>query len=124
MDKKKILVVDDEEDFVRMVKLNLEDTGRYEVRTEIKGSLTLAAAKEFMPDLILLDILMLDMEGSEVASQLKQDEDTKEIPIVFLTAVVRKKEVEASSGIIGGYPFVAKPVSIEELIDIIEKNTY
>ncbi len=104
------------------MKLNLDQTGRYEVKTENKGSLALTAAKEFKPDLILLDILMLDMGGSEVAAQIKNNEDTKNIPIVFLTAVARKEEVEEASGIIGGHPFIAKPVTAEELIDFIEKN--
>lgn len=120
--KKKILIVDDEENFTKLVKLNLEKTGRYEVKTENKGSLGLTTAKEFKPDLILLDILMLDMEGSEVASQLKDNENTKNIPIVFLTAVVTKGQVEEASGIIGGHPFIAKPATAEELIDCIEKN--
>lgn len=120
--KKKILIVDDEEDFTKLIKLNLERTGKYEVATENEGSLGLAAAREFKPDLILLDILMQDMEGSEVASQLKDNEDTKNIPIVFLTAVARKKEVEESGGVIGGRPFIAKPADIDQIIDVIEKN--
>lgn len=122
MSKKKILIIDDEENFTKIVKLNLEETSKYEVRTENKGSFGLAAAKKFNPDLILLDILMPDMEGSEVAFQIKNDEDTKNIPLVFLTAVAKKEEVKASSGVIGGYPFIAKPVSVEELIDCIKKN--
>ncbi|MCK9602954.1 MAG: response regulator [Candidatus Omnitrophica bacterium] len=124
MDKKKILIIDDEVDFTKVVKLNLEGTGKYEVRAENKGSLGLAVTKEFKPDLVLLDILMLDMEGSEVAYQLRSDEETKNIPIVFLTAVIRKKEAEENKGVIGGYPFIAKPVGIDELIEVIERNIH
>jgi len=120
--KKKILIVDDEENFTKLVKLNLEKTGEYEVKVENKGPQGLVTAKEFKPDLILLDILMMDMDGGEVAYQLKNDEETKNIPIVFLTAVAMKEEVEKSSGVIGGHPFIAKPVTAEELIDCIEKN--
>lgn len=123
MSKKKILIIDDEEGFTKIVKLNLERTGKYEVKTENKGLLGFAAVKEFRPDLILLDILMPDMEGGEVASLLKDSGDTKNIPIVFLTAVATKEQVEKDSGIIGGYPFIAKPVTTKELIDCIEKNT-
>jgi CheY-like chemotaxis protein len=122
MSKKKILIIDDEENFTRLVKLNLERTEKYEVKTENKGLQSLVAAKEFKPDLILLDILMTDMEGGEVAYQLKQNEETRNIPIVFLTAVIRKEEVKSGSSIIGGHPFIAKPVTVEELIDCIEKN--
>ncbi|MCF7874594.1 MAG: response regulator [Candidatus Omnitrophica bacterium] len=123
MEKKKILIIDDEENFTRLVQLNLEETGRYEVKTVNKGSFGIAAAKEFKPDLILLDILMPDIEGGEVAFQLKNDKDVKNIPIVFLTAVATKEQVEKSSGFIGGHPFIAKPVDAEELIECIEKNT-
>lgn len=124
MEQKSILIIDDEENFTKLIKWNLEKTGKYKVRTENAGLLGLSAAKEFKPDLILLDILMPDMEGSEVAFQLKSDEDTKNIPIVFLTAVVKKEEVEGKKGVIGGSPFVAKPVEIKQLIDVIDKNIY
>lgn len=122
MEKKKVLIIDDEEGFTRMVKLNLELTGRYTVRTENKGAQGLVAAKQFKPDLILLDIIMPDMEGSDVASQLKEDIDVKDIPIVFLTAVVTKEETDTTCGVIGSHPFIAKPVSLKELISCIDKN--
>ncbi len=122
MSKKKIMIIDDEEFFTKLVKLNLEKTGKYEVRAENKGSQGLAVAREFKPDLILLDILMEDMEGSEVAVQLKNDVNTRDIPVVFLTAVVKKEEVASGSGVIGGHPFIAKPISINELISCIEQN--
>jgi len=121
MGKKKILVIDDEENFTKLLKRNLELTNKYEVRTENKGALGLAAAKEFKPDLILLDILMPDVDGGEVGCQLENDSETANIPVIYLTAVVNKEEVEKSDGLIGRHPFVAKPVSTIELIDCIEK---
>ncbi len=123
MHKKRILIIDDEENFTKLMKLNLEQTKQYEVRVENKGAKGLETAQLFNPDLILLDIIMPDLEGSEVASQIKNDEKTKDIPIVFLTAAVKKEEVNSSGGIIGGNPFIAKPVSTQELIDCIEKYT-
>lgn len=122
MGRKKILIIDDEEFFTKLVKLNLEKTGRYEVRAENKGAQGLVSAREFKPDLILLDIMMPDMEGSEVIVQLKNDASTRDIPVVFLTAVVKKEEVESGCGLIGGHPFIAKPISTSELINCIEKN--
>jgi len=122
MAKKKILIIDDEEALTRLVKLNLESTGDYEVMTENKGANGLAAAKAFKPDLVLLDIIMPDMEGSDVAGQIMEDKDISDTPIVFLTAMIRKEETAASRGIIGGHPFIAKSVNIKELIDCIEKN--
>ena len=121
MDKKRVLVIDDEKEFTELVKLNLEETGRYEVREENKASHGFAAAKQFKPDLILLDILMPDIGGAEVAYQLKNDKDTKNIPITFLTAVITKEETEHQSSIIGGHSFIAKPVTAKQLIDAIEK---
>ena len=121
MEKKKILIIDDEEDFTKLVKMNLEATGKYEVKVENKGAIGFDAAKQFRPDLILLDILMPDMEGSEVASQLSDDKDTGSIPIVFLTAIVKQNEIKGNNGFIGGRHFVAKPVNADKLIAIIER---
>ncbi len=121
--KKRILIIDDEESFSQLVKLNLEATGKYEVRTEEKGSLGLVAAKQFKPDLILLDLIMQDMGGGEVSCRLKIDEETKNIPIVYLTAVMTEEEVEARGGIVSGLQVVAKPVRTGDLINVIEKNT-
>ena len=123
MEKKKILLIDDEEKFAELLKMNLEGTGKYEVRIENRGSRGAAAAGEFKPNMIFLDILMPDMEGSEVAVQIRGCEDTKDIPIVFLTAVARKNEVKKGGGVIGGHFFIAKPVSTDELVNVIEENT-
>ncbi|MFA5144479.1 MAG: response regulator [Candidatus Omnitrophota bacterium] len=121
MAKKRILIVDDEADFTHLVKINLEAAGSYEVRTENEGLNVLAAVKEFKPNLILLDIVMPDMDGGDVAFQLNDDESTRDIPIVFLTAIATKEDVEKGKGLINGYHFLAKPVTTEELIRCIEK---
>ena len=89
--KKRILVVDDEPEITFMVKLNLEQTGRYEVRTENLGRRAIEAAREFRPDLILLDVMMPDMLGSEIAEQLQADPKLRAIKFVFLTAMVTKE---------------------------------
>jgi CheY-like chemotaxis protein len=122
MNKKKILIVDDEEKFTKYVKLNLESTGKYEVQVENKGSHGLEAAKTFKPDLILLDVMMPDMDGSEVASQLKEDESCKNIPVVFLTAIITEQEIDEKGSDIGGHPFIAKPINLKNLISSIEQN--
>lgn len=119
--KKKILVIDDEEDFTKLIKLNLEQTGEFEVKTENSATEGIATAKQFKPDLIFLDILMPDMKGDELAYELKADEVTKDIPIVFLTALVTKEQVKEGHGFIGGRPFIAKPVNVEELAAYINK---
>ena len=118
--KKRILVVDDEPAITRMIKLNLEQTGRYEVRTENLGRAAIAAAREFRPDLILLDVMMPGMLGSEIAAQLREDPELNAIKFVFLTAFVTKDEELRSKGQIGGHTFVAKPISADDLCQVIE----
>ena len=122
MEKKKILMVDDEQDFTRMVKLNLEETGEYAVMVENNSSNAFMAAKEFKPDLILLDVMMPGMDGGDVASELRSDDTLKDIPVIFLTAILKKDEIDSSNGFMGGHPFIAKPVSVEDLIKCIEKH--
>jgi len=121
MDKKRILIIDDEKNLTKIMKLNLEGTGKYEVRTENEGSQGIAAAKEFKPNVILLDGVMPGMDGGDVAYQLSKEEDTKNIPVVFLTGVANKSEVEKSGSVIAKHVFIAKPVDIEELTAAIEK---
>jgi len=118
--KKKILIVDDEKDFTEMIKWNLEATGQYEVRSESKGAKALAAAREFIPHLILLDIIIPDMDGGAILFQLKNDVATKDIPLVFLTAIVTQPEVNSVGKLISGYPSIAKPVSAADLIAYIK----
>jgi CheY-like chemotaxis protein len=120
--KKRILVVDDEAALTRMVKLNLEQTGDYEVRTENQGSKAVAAAREFKPDLIMLDVMMPDMTGDEVAAELREDPQLEHIKQIFMTAIVTKEETGETGGEIGGNVFLAKPVKTEDLIAAIEKR--
>ena len=122
MGKTKILVVDDEERFTKMVKLNLEQTGDYEIRTENLAINALNAAREFKPDLIILDIMMPDISGDVIAQQLLDDEELNDIKIVFLTALVTKGEIKAKGSEIAGRTFIAKPVKIDELITCIEEQ--
>lgn len=122
MRKRRILIIDDEASFTSLLKLNLEDTGAYDVSVENRGKRGLAAAREFKPDLILLDVVMPDKDGGDVASQIKADQKVKDTPIVFLTAAVAKEEVDSEGGIIAGNPFIAKPVDMKELMGCIERN--
>lgn len=118
--KKRILVVDDEPALTRLVKLILEKTGEYDVRTENRGTMAIAAAKEFKPDLIFLDVMMPDMGGDEISARLKEDAELSKIKRIFLTAIVTKDETDASGTNIGGNQFLAKPVRPKELLATIE----
>ncbi len=116
---KRILVVDDEPSVTRNLKLNLEAGGRFEVHTENDATRAVAAARSFRPDLILLDVVMPEADGGVVASQLQLDPLLRDIPVVFLTAIVSNKETGGQEIMSGGHTFIAKPVDIEELKQII-----
>ncbi|HYA15663.1 MAG TPA: response regulator [Syntrophales bacterium] len=118
--KKKILLVDDEEDFCFFVKLNLEQTGKYEVLTATSGSSGLIMASQELPDLVLLDIIMPEMNGGQVAELLLDNPKTKDIPVIFITAIASRSEVQSQEGVIGGRRFIAKPVTPIELIAKID----
>src|SRR5690242_13633657 len=100
--KKKILVVDDETSITRLLKLNLEGTGEYIVRTLNSPEAALKTALEFHPDLILLDVIMPTTDGGYLASCLRAHPSLQNVPIVFLTAAATKEEVATRSGMIGG----------------------
>lgn len=119
--KRRILVIDDEPSLTRLLKLNLESTGDYVVREENSGARGLAAAREFAPDLILLDIIMPDLSGGEVASQLEADPNLNNIPVIFLTALISHEQAQTAS-CHGDSPYLAKPVTVEELTLSIRKQ--
>ena len=121
MNKKRILVVDDEASITRLLKLTLERGGAYEVREENAGTMALAAARDFRPDLIILDVMMPDVSGGEVAAGLRQDRQLRTVPVVFLTAAVKKEELGGPAGRIGGRHYVAKPLNTREIIAVIER---
>ncbi|MGH7969471.1 MAG: response regulator, partial [Limisphaerales bacterium] len=81
-EKKRILVVDDEPSITRLLKLNLEATDQYVVRTENVAQTALASAEEFQPHLILLDVLMPEIDGGQLASQLQASPKLAGVPIV------------------------------------------
>jgi CheY-like chemotaxis protein len=122
MPKKRLLLVDDEEAFARILKLNLEETGSYEVSVETDGTKAVATARAFQPDLILLDVVMPDTDGGTIGGEILADKQLHKIPIVYLTAVVSRKELGGPSGVVGGRLFVAKPVEKQALIQLIEEQ--
>lgn len=117
----KILIIDDEAGFTRLMKLTLQQTGDYEVFEENDGSNAWETARRVRPDLILLDIVMPKMDGGDVAARIRQDSELAHIPIVFLSAIVSNKEA-VPGGLIGGFPFLSKPISMDALIQCIREN--
>ena len=119
--KKRILVVDDEVSFTRLLKMNLEQTGLYEVQVENSAGTAPSTARHFKPDLILLDVMMPEMDGGTLAAHLRASPALETVPILFLTAAVKKEEVAEHQGHIGGFPFIAKPVELVELLDCLKQ---
>jgi CheY-like chemotaxis protein len=118
---RKILIVDDEPAITRLVKLNLEATGRYEVFTENKGREAIAAVRLHRPDLVILDIMMPDMLGNEIAAQLQDDSELRDTKVVFLTAILKKSEESTSGRTAGNQIILAKPLSSDELLRVIDE---
>jgi DNA-binding response OmpR family regulator len=115
MHKQRILIVDDERDALRILEKELAARG-YSIIAADNGNDALNLAKSEHPDLIVLDIWMPDMDGSEVAARLKEDLTTKDIPIIFLTCLFQKREEEEEQGrVVAGKVLMAKPYSISAL---------
>jgi CheY-like chemotaxis protein len=129
-DKRKLLIIDDEEGLCILIKANLEKTGRYEVIFSTKAKEGIDLAKSHRPDLILLDVRMPDMDGAEVAQHLSEDEATKEITVVFLTAlaipmafltnILKNGTLKQDSEQREGYYFIQKPVTAKELVERLD----
>lgn len=124
MAKYKIMVVDDEPDIVKLVKISLE-MANYEVIEAFSGQEALAKAKDVVPSLFLLDIMMPDMNGYEVCKHLKADARTKEVPVVMLTAKGQKGDAEQGLKV-GAEDYIIKPFDPfelgEQIAEILRKE--
>lgn len=118
MAKQTILVVDDEQDLLDLIEYNLKKEG-YDVLKAENGEEGIKIAREHSPDLILLDIMMPKMDGMEAVEIIRNDEDLKAIPVIFLTARGDEKtEVEGLNK--GGDDYITKPISTTKLISRIK----
>ena len=116
----KILLVDDEESFLELAEIKLKRLG-YKVITATTGENCLKLAEKESPDLVLLDVMMPGMDGGETAHLLLENPKTKNIPIIFLTSIISKREEQECLGEPGGHLFVAKPFDTKRLLGAIEK---
>ena len=118
--KKTILVIDDDESLRKMLQMRLSFCD-YKVVTADCGEKAFEMINKNRPDLILLDIAMPDMDGFEVCKILKDDQETRDIPIVFLTAIGGNIENKLQSLMVGGIDFIQKPFDGVDLIERVEK---
>jgi CheY-like chemotaxis protein len=121
MNKRRILIVDDEPIFIRLLKLNLERTGQFTVKEEPDARKALESALEFQPDLILLDMVMPKTDGTRVAAQLRSHPALAEIPIIFLTASISTEGKRPTQEVLGCRA-LAKPIGLKELVEAIDEQ--
>ena len=93
MQPKKLLVIDDEDDIRDVAGVTLELTRGWEIATADCGARGIDAARQFRPDAILLDVMMPDMDGPATFRALQSSDDTREIPVIFLTAKVQPADL-------------------------------
>jgi DNA-binding response OmpR family regulator len=113
----KVLVVDDEPEITDIVETFLTEAG-YSVAVENHSRSAIAKARSFIPDVILLDIMMPEMDGYQTCQELKQDPALVNVPIIFLTGKDRSDDMGRSFKV-GGDMFIKKPFSCERLLEII-----
>lgn len=117
-EKYKILLVDDEEDILELLQYNLEKEG-YDVKTATNGKLAIEKAKAFMPNLILLDIMMPVMDGIECCRRIKETPELAKIFVLFLTARTEEySEVAAFDA--GADDYIPKPIKPKALIGRVQ----
>ncbi len=119
--KKKVLVVDDEQDFSEMVREYLTVKGEFEVEVADSGFQAGFAVARFKPDLILMDLMMPDMDGFEAFRMLRADPETRHVPIVACTAY-RDAAVDVTVTDLNFDGFIEKPLKLDSLLEIVKKH--
>lgn len=121
MDKNKVLVIDDDPKILRMIKTIISSEEDLEVLTANSGFQAGLTISLYMPDIILLDMLMPDLDGFQVCHRLKSDEKTKDIPIIAVTVLKDPKEIKKmrSAGITD---YISKPFKTQDLLAKIKEH--
>lgn len=115
-----IVIVDDQPNNLRVLSGILQQVG-YKVRPALDGAVALKSIKSSPPDLILLDIRMPEMDGYEVCRQLKRDEQTRDIPVIFISAL-QDMEDKLAAFQAGGVDYVSKPFQMEEVLARVQAH--
>ncbi len=117
---KKILLVDDQINFIKMISIKLSKLG-YSILTAENGEIALNIANEKKPDLIIMDIMMPVMDGFTAAAELKENPKTASIPLIFLSAKGSINDQEKAKEL-GASDFIAKPFSPKVLVEKIQNT--
>ncbi|MDD5226552.1 MAG: response regulator [Candidatus Omnitrophica bacterium] len=113
--KRSILIVDDDVDASQMTKMILEKTGLYAVSVCNRGSEAYKIIQDTRPELVLLDVMMPDADGTDIAGRIQKDKSLALTQVVFMTSLVSQNEVLKHS-VIGGHAFISKPITSEILL--------
>ncbi len=116
----RVLVIDDDHDALALLKARLEQTGRFRVTTADTGPSGLDLARDLEPDIIICDIYMPGMGGADVAAALSADDVLRDVPLLFLSALVKPDDIRASDGRIGGWPMASKEETIHSIVRRID----
>jgi len=120
-EKPRILIVDNNSRFARGARLFLDRTGKYVACSVIDPRRALESARSFKPDLVLVDLIMPQEDGPEVAAQLEADWALHGVPIVFLTSLITAEEAKDGRRVYG-HRILPKPASSSELIELVDQN--
>ena len=118
MAAKKILLVDDSRTALMMERSILENRTRYQCVTAMDGVEALAKARKEKPDLVLMDVVMPQMNGFETCKKMREQADTREIPIILVTT--RREESYTEAGFASGCnDYITKPIDSSELLELL-----
>jgi CheY-like chemotaxis protein len=120
-EKPRILIVDNDSKFARAARRLLDQSGRYLTCTVIDPRRALEIARSFKPDLVLVDLIMPQEDGPEVATQFEADWALHAAPMVFLTSLITAEEAKDGRRVYG-HRILPKPTSASELIKLVEQN--
>ncbi|MBI5519576.1 MAG: response regulator [Desulfovibrio sp.] len=115
-----VLVIDDDLSVCAAIKRGLEKTHQYIVHIASSGPEGVQTACERLPDVILLDMMMPQMTGAEVARMLRDNQQTADIPYIYLTGLLTRREAEAFCGVIDGERYLPKPANLDEIVAVID----
>ncbi len=115
----KILVVDDDQSILDAMEITLK-LQDYEVETTTKGEETFSKIESFKPDLIFMDVYLSGMDGREICKQIKEQDETRHIPVIIFSANKSMKDVFKESG---ANDFIGKPFNMDELYDKVKHQT-
>lgn len=119
--KKTIVIADDDPICLKLVERDLTQAG-YEVVTAQDGTQAIDKIKALRPSLVILDIFMPHLHGSEVASKMKEDPSLEKIPIIFLTGILSKREEEELAPQLTSQSVIAKPYGPKQLLELVQRK--